>query len=522
MLLLNLLVFGGFAVAVLVVTNDVFHKSLQNAVSNEIAQVSQLLNLALSLPSSSGEYESIQAFFEEFMEGGRSGSLSYLVMLDSDGVPIVSIGEIEYPLPPPDDRSFSAFDKNIFNVRQPLLLADYSVGDLQFGFRLDALIDASRSARSRVLVLLLLSIGILAVIQIWVVRYVSRRIESLAETTVQFAKGDYGVRSSLAAGDELALLGDNFNRMAVTIEARIDELTHARVELKQLNSELEERVQSRTRELADKNQVLEETLTTLHETRHQLVESEKLSSLGSLVAGVSHELNTPIGNAVLMNSAFLSDISRFRKALEQGLKRSDLDRFVESATGTHDMLQRNLERSAQLLHNFRQVAIDQTSVQRRIFMLDEFVQELISTLQPSLNRKNLVLVTDIAAGLQMDSYPGPLGQVLTHLLTNAVAHGLEGVADGLVRIEARVPYERQDWIEMTVSDNGKGMPEAVLKRIFEPFFTTRLGCGGSGLGMHIVYSLVSGLLGGKIVVESVENSGTTVRLWLPRGDILGH
>jgi signal transduction histidine kinase len=200
--------------------------------------------------------------------------------------------------------------------------------------------------------------------------------------------------------------------------------------------------------------------------------------------------------------------------MQTGLRRSSLEAFFESTRAGTDILMRNLSKASELVTSFKQVAVDQTSANRRVFALDEMVAEIVLTLSPTIRKSRHEVDCVVPPQITMDSYPGPLGQVLTNLINNAFIHGFEGDQRGKVVIGARVTA--QDFVELTVSDDGRGIPEENQGRIFDPFFTTKLGQGGSGLGLNIVYNLVTGVLGGNVTVDSQVGQGTRFTLILPR------
>lgn len=283
-------------------------------------------------------------------------------------------------------------------------------------------------------------------------------------------------------------------------------------ELRNVNEELEARVQQRTAALSAANEELSTAIARLKETQGQLVQSEKLAALGRLVAGVAHELNTPIGNGLMAVTTLASHHDEFRRECAEGLRRSTLDRFVGNVGAAADIATRNLERAAELIASFKQIAVDQTSSQRRSFDLGQMVEEIRTALGPTLSRSGHRVMQDIAPDLRLDSYPGPLGQVLTNLIDNAVKHAFGDRRDGTLRIDAQALDGLR--VRILVSDDGCGIPAEHLGRIFDPFFTTRLGQGGSGLGLHIVHNIVTGMLGGSIEVESTPG-GTRFTLTLP-------
>lgn len=315
------------------------------------------------------------------------------------------------------------------------------------------------------------------------------------------------------SGHTFHLMGEKYGILAcqdVTDNRRIEN------EIREINATLEERVVERTEELQQANRELAFTLYTLNKAQEDLVRSEKLAALGALVAGIAHELNTPIGNSVMVASTLLDQSRTLNRsyAADKGIKRSVLEAFMAEITKAGDILVRNLHRAANLVNSFKQVAVDQTSSQRREFALGEVVSEIMLTLWPRLKKTAFTIHQDISDDIRLDSYPGPLGQVLTNLVNNALIHGFEGREAGTISISAR--NDPDGWVEMVVRDDGIGIPPAHLNRIFDPFFTTKLGAGGSGLGLNITHNLVTGVLGGRIRVESEVGIGTSFTVTMPQ------
>lgn len=283
--------------------------------------------------------------------------------------------------------------------------------------------------------------------------------------------------------------------------------------IEELNASLEDRVYQRTLQLQAANEDLSQAMRTIEQARDSLVQSEKLASLGALVAGVSHELNTPIGNGLTVASALEERVRAFALAAKQPLQRSALDHFIDETQMAADLLVRSLGRSAALVSSFKQIAVDQTSAQRRSFDLAGLVDEVVLTISPTTRRAHCAVHTDVAPGLTLDGFPGPLVQVLTNLIDNAVVHGFAPQDPARIDIHAHGVEDHQ--VQITVRDNGRGIAAEHVKRIFDPFFTTRLGQGGSGLGLHIVHNIVTGVLGGQIEVETTLGEGTRFVLRLP-------
>ncbi|MBY0467253.1 MAG: PAS domain S-box protein [Burkholderiales bacterium] len=287
----------------------------------------------------------------------------------------------------------------------------------------------------------------------------------------------------------------------------VTEQNRAEQRAQQLNEELEARVLTRTIELASANEELRNAMD-------QLVQTETVASLGRLVAGVSHELNTPVGNALLTASTLLDTHNRFVADMAKGITKSQLNTFLSTVETGANILVRSLQRAAGLLGDFKQLAVDQTSHQRRTYVLDDVVQEVAVVLSPGLGHKATTLHIDVPPGIDLDGYPGALSHVLINLVDNAATHAFQGRTDATVRIAMTMLDDHQ--VRLDVQDNGCGIPPQHLNRIFDPFFTTRLGQGGSGLGLHICFNLVTGVLGGKLTVSTLPGNGTTFTLLLPR------
>jgi PAS domain S-box-containing protein len=284
-----------------------------------------------------------------------------------------------------------------------------------------------------------------------------------------------------AEGNPLVLGGTNLE---------ITERKEAEERIRQLNASLEQRMQE------------------------EVTRSEARATLGTLIASVSHEMGTPMGNSLMTASTLADQAKHFQAQLDAGtLRRSSLTEFITQVREGNALLMRNLERAVALLKNFRQVAADQASEQRRAFDLRQVLGEVLHTLAPSLKREAHTVLLDVPEGIAMDSYPGPLGQVVINLINNAYLHAFEGLDRGTVRLQANATDSE---VTLVCQDNGRGIAPETLDKMFLPFFSTRIGSGGTGLGMSIVDNLVKSTLGGSLSVASVQGEGTTITLTLPR------
>lgn len=253
-----------------------------------------------------------------------------------------------------------------------------------------------------------------------------------------------------------------------------------------------------------------------HDAREQLMEAEKLASLGELVAGVAHEVNTPVGISVTSASHLREQYQNLAREYDSGsLKRPTLESFLEACDEATRILETNLRRASELIQSFKQVAVDRSSSERRLFNIREYLDELLLSLRPQIKRTPHSLTIQCDPNLLVNSYPGALSQILTNFIMNSLIHGLSGKEKGQIEIQVK---ELDQELELVYSDNGRGIPQDLKNRIFEPFFTTRRGSGSSGLGLHIVYNLVRQTLQGTIRCETEQDAGTKFIIRFPKNE----
>lgn len=286
--------------------------------------------------------------------------------------------------------------------------------------------------------------------------------------------------------------------------------------LRRLNDELESRVVQRTADLSRSNRELQTTLDQLRQAQRQLVEAEKLASLGGLVAGIAHEINTPLGVCLTAASHLQQQATQLRTRLAAGaLRRSELDEFQRAACEGSDIILRNLQRADRLVRSFKQTAVDQSSDEWREIDLEQSVRDTLVMLGPVLRTTPHRIVIETSQRILVQTSPGALYQIVSNLVLNAIQHAFEAGQVGTLTIRLS---RDGDAIVLEVCDDGRGMDERERARVFEPFFTTRRSQGGSGLGLHIVYNLVTQVLGGQIACESRVGEGTRFSVrWTPSG-----
>ncbi len=275
-------------------------------------------------------------------------------------------------------------------------------------------------------------------------------------------------------------------------------------------------------ELRASKEQAEGALLELRAAQQNLIDAERLAALGGLVAGVAHEVNNPIGISLTVASSFARRSEMFEAELKSDsqLRRSQLEDFVRASRDASQQLVANLHRAGELIQSFKQVAVDRSHAERRQFSLSEATDQIIASLRPVLKKAVISLSVDVPPGLVIDGYPGSYGQILTNLILNAANHAFVDGRSGTISIAARA--RGPDDIEIIFADDGAGMTPDVQRQAFDPFFTTRRNEGGTGLGLHIVYNLVTQQLGGRMMLDSRLGQGTTFRIIMPKTAKGGH
>lgn len=293
----------------------------------------------------------------------------------------------------------------------------------------------------------------------------------------------------------------------------ITEFKQHEIALAEMNADLELRVAQRTDALSKLNHNLHETIDQLTQTQQQLVESEKLAALGGLVAGVAHEINTPLGIGVTAASFLDVEVKRLDKLLlENTLSKTDLENFSRNARESSQLILKNLNRADKLVKSFKQVAVDQSSQETRVINLHEYVEEVLVSLQPAIKKTPHEVHLYCMEVLEFETFPGAIYQTVVNLLMNALLHAFPNNEKG--KIDILITLDR-DTALLEFRDNGRGMSEDIRRKVFDPFFTTQRGKGGSGLGLHIAWNLVTQLLGGSLSCESEVGKGSRFYVRIP-------
>ena len=357
---------------------------------------------------------------------------------------------------------------------------------------------------------LLLSIFFILLVLQW--RLV-KPIKLLIEKSDRLANGELYEPIELNRLDELGQLALSLEATRQALQQSFQELEIKNKQLLNYSGNLESTVRQRTQEIESTNKHLEAALLNVTNTQNELARIDRMAAPGSMVAGVAHELNTPLGNCLLVASTLSDETRILEKAMtDETMRKSQLTHFVSSAMESTKLLMRGLQQAAQLVGDFKQVAVDQSSAQRRKFKLSTVFQELAALLQSSLKKTPFTLELEIPSEIELDSYPGPLGQVFNNLVNNSIVHGLDGMNEGTIKCSA---FLQGDHVLIVFEDTGHGIPPSIIKRIFEPFFTTKFGKGGSGLGLSITFNIISNVLGGEIQVSNNPNQGARFEISLP-------
>ena len=295
----------------------------------------------------------------------------------------------------------------------------------------------------------------------------------------------------------------------LSLEQQKDELIANQRELRQEN----ENRQYIEDELRKKNSELANSMGNLQLAKDQLVESERMASLGGLVAGITHDVNTPLGVGVTAASFLQERLNNLKTSFEEkSLTTKNMENFINEAEQTANLLLTNLNRASELIASFKQVAVDQTSETERDINLNDYIRDIIKSLKPSFKHNNHEIVVSCPEDLYIRCAPGAIAQIVTNMIVNSLVHGFEDTNDGKITLDVSTD---NNTIEMRYRDNGKGLSNDDLDKLFDAFFTTKRGEGGSGLGTHIMYNLVTQSLSGHIEAQSKPGDGLQYTIRFP-------
>ncbi len=325
------------------------------------------------------------------------------------------------------------------------------------------------------------------------------------------------LKSKIETNTGFATLNNKINQLKKEINVRRQAeqaLRKSQSHIAQINEELEMRVEQRTRQLKKTYQDLQDSFKKLQQAQEQLVEAEKMASLGNLVAGVAHEINTPVGVAVTASSFLNSRIAEYNDLFNNDqLTREDFQDLMSMGAESSEIILVNLQRAASLIQSFKQVAVDQSNEEKRNFNIKHYMEEILRSLRPRLKKTAITVSLNIVDDMLIYNTPGVFYQIITNLIMNSLIHAFAPEEQGEITISLEQLDEQQFILKYT--DSGRGISEKNRKKIFEPFFSTNRHHGGSGLGMHIVYNLVTQKLGGKIRCQSELHKGIRFEIEFP-------
>jgi signal transduction histidine kinase len=418
------------------------------------------------------------------------------------------------------NKGFEYSNSYIINKTVPIERYQARIGQLKIDFTNYYLKQEIKTVIVKKVFLILFIAISLIVIMTLISIVITKPIKVLSRGTDEIAAGNLHKQIYVKSKDEIGELASKFNIMTKNLSNMMHERNIGEEALKEMNEKLEIKVEERTQDLIAANQELRvineelfRTLDALQKAQSYLVESEKMAALGTLVAGIAHEINTPIGISITAVSFLKDSDEKFSELFYKGnAKRSDLEKYLLKTNETATMIFNNLDRAAKLIRSFKQVAVDQSNEERRTFRVKQYLEELIHSLYPNLKKTKLKVTIGCEEECEIDSYPGAIAQIITNLIMNSIIHAYGYDEEGEIRIDV---IRTEEKLTIEYSDDGKGMEIEVKDKIFEPFFTTKRGEGGTGLGLHVIYNIVTLQLKGQIVCSSAPGKGTAFLISLP-------
>lgn len=422
---------------------------------------------------------------------------------------------------------YQSIQTKIHTGRKEILKNGKAIGSIEIGMAYAPYADdLYRQLLSR-LVQSLIEISAFTAAILWISFTITKPLKALEITIGEFADGDYSHIATVAGNDEIARLANTFNTMARQIEESDFELRTMNTTLEQLvldrtdelmlsNNELKETLaksQEIQAELTIKNDELYKALDSLQAANKEIIEATKSNLTSQLIAGVAHEINNPVGIMLTTTTFLLQEIENFRELYAEGnLKKADLDSFIELISEVTQNTQRNLNNTVSLIHNFKEVAVDQTSLRLRSFDLKSYLEEVISTLKPAFKHKKIDLLLECPSDILLNSYPGAYSQIFTNLILNSIKHGFKEDEEGTISIQVT---HQERLLVMNYQDNGCGVATEDLPQLFTPFFSTEHNRGGSGLGLSVVKNLIEKTLLGTVTCSSAPQQGIQFCITLP-------
>jgi len=409
------------------------------------------------------------------------------------------------------------FSDKYLEFMQPILWQDETIGQVYIRVSLTQLQDNQLNKLTLSAIIAVSVLLFAFILALKMQRKLTLPIEEFIRIVQTFSRNkDYSVRVPKLPVKELDILGKAFNTMLQKVAQTLTLQEKTENEVRQLNQSLEEKVNQRTIALKESNSELLNSLETVHQYQKQIVENEKMASLGQMVAGVAHEVNTPIGLGVTASTLMADKLTDIKEAFDnKKLSAKQLERFLNDGEENLSIIYRNLNRAAELISSFKQVAVDQSDETPRQFVFSKLIHEVMLSLKPNLKKVNHHINIDCDESIVITSKPGPINQIFINLIMNSILHAFDDGEEGTIDISVQLE-DRQ--CKVVYKDSGKGIPIEIRDKIFDPFVTTKRGEGGSGLGMHLVYNLVTQALHGSIRMELEVSQGVQFDISFPITD----
>lgn len=497
--------------------------SSKNALFSSVTSVTRLVSNLAASDISAGNPTHTEKIFASFAQSDnilhahafwsdprKLDDLTFLASFNQPGQPAITPepGKLE-------QLSQPVLHDNIVEYALPVMLNHTYVGYVYVQASADTF---NRQVGKSILLHLSMMFALLLLTYLFGVRLQRlfiKPIEQLSAFVQQTSRQrNYRVRAPGSNVQEVDVLCSAVNLLLSRMQDYVATQKQVEQKHKALNMQLEDIVNQRTLALKDANQELLQTLEKLHQYQRQVIENEKLASLGDLITGVAHEMNTPLGLSITATSVIVDRLRQLQQEFsDNSLKASQLEAFLHEAQESLAIVCRNLDRTAELINSFKQLAVDQNNETNRTFCVLQLFNEILLPLRPQLKKHHHNINITCDPTLIVDTKAGPINQILINLIMNSVVHGFENRENGQIDIKAELASANT--IRLVYKDDGKGIPAHIRQRIYDPFVTTRLGHGSSGLGMHLVYNLVTQALNGTITLLNEENSGVEFIIVFP-------
>lgn len=493
------------------------NKSMSNNLEEKFVRTQKQLDLAMRSPVWNYNNDQIVEIFQSYLEDPdilsirMENSYNDIIYLGKD----YKTGEIidlkgTFVEIYPEDIVFNPkVDKNFYIRDGAVYLAMVTLE-----FSQEIYLQQFRIVRLYVLVITLFLILFETLLLVYLVqRHITTPLNSAVDAAKEISKSNFNIKLEDNHNDEIGSLYQNLKSMSSQLKSSFSKIENQREELKLLNHELEKRVLRRTKELNESNESLKNTVETLKITQKRLVESEKIAALGTLVQGIAHEINTPVGIGVTAATHLESETKEIHQKFEEGnLKKKVLDDYLKIAEETSSLLYEVLNRSANLINSFKMISIDEFDKYKVSLNIKVYIRDVLLSYQDSLSSNNITLVFNCPEDIYIEQYPQVFSQIISGLLENSIIHGFKNKSKGNINIEIK---KNEDTLEIKYQDDGEGMTKEVFEHIYEPFFTTARGSGNIGLGLHIIYNLISQALGGSVKCTSNKGFGTFFNITMP-------